>query len=385
MEKATVPSFPKSSIIIYCEDKALITIQNLTKTYGAITAVENLSLSLESGHIYGLLGANGAGKSTTLNMLCGCLTPSGGSVKINGYDLESDGKKAKSYIGYLPEIPPLYGDMTPREFLEFVASVRIGKGNHISHIDEIMEKTQIFDVADRLIKNLSKGYRQRVGIAQALIGDPEIIVLDEPTVGLDPRQRVEIRALISSLGKDHTVILSSHILSEVSDVCDRIIIIENGKLIACDSPENLEKTFLGPDILKISVKGDKKAVLDVVKTISLPEKAVFEEISPVGTVIFSVKCPKDISLEEEIFFAFAKARLAITSLERLRPSLEDLFLKATEQKSALYPEADKKDDSKKSPLLTMSQFLKSQTKSEKEDKNESDDDDDSYRPLFGRK
>lgn len=232
----------------------MIEVKNLTKEYDGKPAVTNLSFIIEKGNIYGFLGPNGAGKSTTMNIMTGCLSATEGQVTINGFDIVKSPIKAKRFIGYLPEIPPLYPDMTPRAYLRFVARMKGVKGGDINaQVESAMEKTGITDVQRRQIKFLSKGYRQRVGIAQAILGNPEVIILDEPTVGLDPRQIIEIRELISSLGEDHTVILSSHILGEIEAVCDIIIIINNGRLMAMDCKEallassgkkNLEEVFI---------------------------------------------------------------------------------------------------------------------------------------------
>ena len=234
----------------------MIEVKHLCKRYGEHVAVDDLSFTIENGHVYGFLGPNGAGKSTTMNILTGCLAATSGTVSIDGFDIFEDAAEAKSRIGYLPEIPPLYQDMTVREYLTFVAKAKgVGRKTQTrasraevkaalhTQLAAAMAVTQIEDVADRLIKNLSKGYKQRVGIAQALLGGPEIIILDEPTVGLDPKQIIEIRDLIRALGKEHTVILSSHILSEVRSICDRLLIIAGGKLVADDTPEHLEQRY----------------------------------------------------------------------------------------------------------------------------------------------
>ena len=222
----------------------MIEVKNLCKDYGARRAISSLSFTIESGHVYGFLGPNGAGKSTTMNILTGCLAATSGQVSIDGFDIFEDAKEAKSRIGYLPEQPPLYQDMTVNEYLKFVAAAKgVAKEKRSEHLTAITALTQLEEVSDRLIKHLSKGYMQRVGVAQALVGDPEIIILDEPTVGLDPRQIIEIRQLIKELGKEHTVILSSHILSEVRSVCDRLLVIAKGKLVADDTPEALEEKY----------------------------------------------------------------------------------------------------------------------------------------------
>ena len=231
----------------------MIEVKNLTKRYGEHTAIEDLSFTIEKGQIYGFLGPNGAGKSTTMNIMTGCLAATDGEVKVGGYDIFEEPMQAKRLIGYLPEQPPLYMDRTPREYLTFVARAKgISRGAMQDEIEHAMAVTQIQDVADRLIKNLSKGYKQRVGIAQAILGSPEVIILDEPTVGLDPRQIMEIRDLIQELGREHTVILSSHILSEVQAVCQTILIISKVRLVACDTPENLEQLFAGTTTVRFT-------------------------------------------------------------------------------------------------------------------------------------
>ena len=228
----------------------MIEVSHLTKRYGSHLALDDLSFTIPEGQIYGLLGPNGAGKSTTMNILTGCLAATSGRVRIDGVDIFEDPMAAKKHLGYLPELPPLYMDRTPEEYLRFVARAK-GIGEVRGELERVMALTQITDVKDRLIRNLSKGYRQRVGIAQAILGDPDIIILDEPTVGLDPRQITEIRELIQKLGENKTVILSSHILSEVQAVCDSILILSRGKLVACDTPDNLERLLTGGTALEL--------------------------------------------------------------------------------------------------------------------------------------
>ena len=236
----------------------MIEVNNLVKRYGDHTAVDHLSFKIEKGKIYGFLGPNGAGKSTTMNMITGYIASTEGTVTIDGHDILDEPEQAKKCIGYLPEMPPLYFDMTVGEYMNFVADLKkIPKDQKKSMVEEVMEMVKITDMKNRLIKNLSKGYRQRVGLAQAILGYPEVIILDEPTVGLDPKQIIEIRDLIKSLKKKHTVILSSHILSEVSAVCDYVLIISHGKLVASDTPENLGKLAEGSNTLNLLVKGDK--------------------------------------------------------------------------------------------------------------------------------
>ena len=236
----------------------MIEVNNLVKRYGNHTAVDHLSFKIEKGKIYGFLGPNGAGKSTTMNMITGYIASTEGTVKIDGHDILEEPEAAKKCIGYLPEQPPVYFDMTVLEYMKFVADLKkIPKDKKANMIEEVMDMVKISDMRNRLIKNLSKGYRQRVGLAEAIMGYPEVIILDEPTVGLDPKQIIEIRTLIKELKKKHTVILSSHILSEVSAVCDYVLIISHGKLVASDTPENLGKLAEGSNTLEMLIKGEK--------------------------------------------------------------------------------------------------------------------------------
>lgn len=238
----------------------VIEVSGLTKRYGKNTAVNHLSFRVKKGQIYGFLGPNGAGKTTTMNMLTGYLAPTEGQIRIDGHDISEEPVEARRRIGYLPEIPPLYLDMTPLEYLRFAAELKgVAKEKRESEVERVMEKTQIQDMQERLIRHLSKGYRQRVGLAQALLGDPEVLILDEPMVGLDPKQIIEIRELIRSLGKKHTVILSSHILSEITSICDHVMIISHGKLAASDTPENLSHYMKNSDVCELKLRGSREA------------------------------------------------------------------------------------------------------------------------------
>lgn len=320
----------------------MIEVSNLTKKYGDHIAVDHLSFRVEKGQIYGFLGPNGAGKSTTMNIITGYLAATEGTVTIDGKDVQKDPEEAKRAIGYLPELPPLYVDMTVREYLEFVAELKkVPKKERKQQIDEVMEMTQITDMQQRLIRNLSKGYRQRVGLAQAILGYPEVIILDEPTVGLDPKQIIEIRDLIRKLGENHTVILSSHILSEVSAVCDHIMIIAHGKLVASDSPENLQKLMSGSMELDLEVKGSIAAV-----------KSALQEISQIDRIEENTEAPKDIAklkviskenadIREQVFYALADAKLPILEMTHAEKSLEDIFLELTEDVAPSQPEKKK--------------------------------------------
>lgn len=308
----------------------MIKVRNLTKLYGNKTAIDSISFDIERGKIYGFLGQNGAGKSTTMNIITGCLAATDGSVTIDGKDIFKSPIEAKRHIGYLPEIPPLYLDMTPFEYLTFVAKAK-GVDSELAYrqVKEAMELTQISDVSDRLIKTLSKGYKQRVGIAQALLGDPDIIILDEPTVGLDPRQITEIRALIRRLGEEKTVIISSHILAEISEVCNHVIVISHGKIVADDSIENLESSMNTLGKLDITVKCDYDTAAEIFNGIDAIDE-YSEDFTIDGYSRFTLHFAPECDPSEEIFFAFADKRIAITDMSHERLTLEDIFLKLTE-------------------------------------------------------
>lgn len=320
----------------------MIEVTNLTKKYGDHIAVDHLSFRVEKGQIYGFLGPNGAGKSTTMNIITGYLAATEGTVTIDGKDIQKDPEEAKRSIGYLPELPPLYVDMTVREYLEFVAELKkVPKKERKQQIDEVMEMTQITDMQQRLIKNLSKGYRQRVGLAQAILGYPEVIILDEPTVGLDPKQIIEIRDLIRKLGENHTVILSSHILSEVSAVCDHIMIIAHGKLVAGDSPENLQKLMSGSMELNLEVKGSAAAVKSALQEISQIDRIEENTEASKNVAKLKVISKENADIREQVFYALADAKLPILEMTHAEKSLEDIFLELTEDVAPSQPEKKK--------------------------------------------
>lgn len=310
----------------------MIEVKNLTKKYGDHIAVNDLSFNIEKGKIYGFLGPNGAGKSTTMNMITGYIAATSGQIIVNGYDISEEPEEAKKCIGYLPEMPPLYMDMTPKEYLEFAAELKgIPKDLRAKMIIDAVEQTKIRDVAHRLIKNLSKGYKQRVGLAQAILGYPEIIILDEPTVGLDPKQIIEIRDLIKDLGKKHTVILSSHIMQEISAVCDEVMIIAHGQLVASDTPDNLGQHITGTNTLELIVKAPDykvKALLNKINNISKFQVSEDEEES--GCTKALISSTMEIDIRENVFFAFANAKLPIISMTPSNITLEDVFLRITE-------------------------------------------------------
>ena len=310
----------------------MIEVKHLTKRYGSHTAVSDLSFTIESGQIYGFLGHNGAGKSTTMNIMTGCLAATSGEVKIDGFDIFEDAAQAKKRIGYLPEQPPLYLDRTPREYLRFAARAKgIPEKEVPEEIDRVMGLTGTREVADRLMKNLSKGYKQRVGIAQAVLGNPEIIILDEPTVGLDPRQILEIRELIRDLGRDHTVILSSHILSEVQQVCGTILILSKGHLVACDTPENLERLFAGKSTVELTVEAAEEDLPGILAPVShIVSRSVTKQEDGTCAVSLELDVPAGKAELREIFFAFSSAGKAILQMNASRASLEDIFLELTD-------------------------------------------------------
>lgn len=308
----------------------MIEVKDLVKRYGDHLAVNGLSFTVEKGQIYGFLGPNGAGKSTTMNIITGYIASTGGSVSINGHDILEEPEEAKKCIGYLPEQPPLYFDMTVWEYLRFVADLKkIPKGSRLEMMSEVMEMTKITDMKNRLIKNLSKGYRQRVGLAQAIMGYPEVIILDEPTVGLDPKQIIEIRELIKGLSKKHTVILSSHILSEVSAVCDYVMIIAHGQLVASDTPENLSKLMQGNETLNLRVKGTKEQAEAVLNMTPDLEEWSFCDSDEEDTIDIEVKAKEDADVRESIFYAMAEAKCPILMMRATKVSLEDVFLELT--------------------------------------------------------
>lgn len=307
----------------------MIEIQNLTKKYGQISAVNNINFTVNKGEILGFLGPNGAGKSTTMNIIAGFIPSTSGTVKVCGFDIMEEPKEVKKRIGYLPEILPLYMDMTVSEFLNFCSDLKdVDRKKRKSQLSDIMELVKITHVRDRLVKNLSKGYKQRVGLAQSLVGSPEVLILDEPTVGLDPKQIIEIRNLIKALGKEHTIILSSHILPEVSAVCERVVIIDKGQIAAIDTPDNLSKGMRSATKFTVKIAGQKGAVQNVLKGIygiTYVEAGVSRDE---GTD-FIVETMKDVDVRKPMFFELAKNGYPILELRSLDLSLEDIFLQIT--------------------------------------------------------
>ena len=314
----------------------MIQVSHLTKYYGDFLAVDDLSFEIQDGHVYGFLGPNGAGKSTTMNIMTGCLSPTEGTVKIGGFDILEQPEAAKRLIGYLPEQPPLYLNETPQEYLTFVGEAKGLRRKQLQkEIDSAVHLAGIDDVRDQLIGTLSKGYRQRVGIAQALLGAPHVIILDEPTVGLDPIQIIEIRDLIKELGKTHTVILSSHILSEVQAVCEQVLIISKGKLVAFDTPENLEKLLLASGAVTFQVESGKKAAEEVLAAICGLSGWEIEEAAGICSITASLSEGEDAkAVCGRLTMAFAAKGLPVFEMHAKKANLEDVFLELTESVKA---------------------------------------------------
>ena len=370
----------------------MIEVKNLVKRYGDNTAVRGVSFTVEKGRIYGFLGPNGAGKSTTMNIITGCLAATEGEVTIGGYDIYEDPVEAKAMIGYLPEQPPLYMDMTPCEYLEFVGRAKGLRGDKLyKAVDSAISKTGLTAYADRLIKNLSKGYKQRVGIAQAIIGDPEVIILDEPTVGLDPRQIIEIRELIRELGDNHTVILSSHILTEISAVCDYVIIIAKGRIVASDTLENLTKLYEGKNYVDLIARGDMDKIRRLIESIPDAELAEIES-GELGRVHARIARQKEVDIREELFFRFADAKVPILSMEFEEITLEKVFLELTGdhfEPAAAEPDGTEEEipaDAAEEPAETpvpAPEAVPAEEESAKPANSAKNGDDDDYKPLFG--
>lgn len=373
----------------------MIEVKNLVKNYGPVQAVKGVSFTAEKGHIYGFLGPNGAGKSTTMNMITGCLAPTSGDVTVNGFDIYEDAVEAKKFIGYLPEIPPLYTDMTPLEYLEFIGGVRgIKKKQLESAIDEAMEKSGISEVCDRLIRNLSKGYKQRVGIAGAILGNPEVIILDEPTVGLDPIQIVEIRNLILSLKEEHTVILSSHILQEISAVCDYVIMISRGKVVASDTMDNLLEGSGDCAVIKVETDGDEEKIKECLKGIDRIRSISVTSLGSHNAA--TIITDKNVDLGDSVFMALRGAGMNVISMTNNESSLEEVFIRlAGESLDAGAAYAAEKAEHKAAKAAMKNRKKAAVPSSEKgkayydevyEDEDEDSEDadaSDEYKPLFG--
>lgn len=309
----------------------MIEVKNVVKKYGDFTAVENINFNIKEGEIVGLLGPNGAGKSTTMNMLTGFIEPTEGEIIINGYDITKKSQKAKKQIGYMPEGVPLYNDLTVKEFVSYMADLKmISKRDKKENIRKVIEQTNLSDVQNKLIRNLSRGYKQRVSMAGALVGAPKILILDEPTVGLDPKQITEIRTLIKSLGKSHTIILSSHILSEVSQICEKVIIINKGKIIAIASPKELEEKVKNENSVQVTIEEKEKDIEKITKSIKEVKQIKFVKDNEDGTKEYLIISEENTDIRKEIFEKYAKEDITIYELKKQEATLEDAFMKLIE-------------------------------------------------------
>ena len=309
----------------------MIELKNVTKKYGKAVAVDNISFSIEEGEIVGLLGPNGAGKSTTMNIITGFIEQTEGEIIIDGYDTMKKPKKAKKQIGYMPEGVPLYTDLTVKEFVTYMAELKqVNRKQRKEKIEEIIEKTGLKEVEKKLIRNLSRGYKQRVSMAGALVGEPKILILDEPTVGLDPKQITEIRALIKELGKTHTVILSSHILSEVSQICNKVIIINKGKIVAIDTPQKLEEKVNSKNCVYVTIEDPENKVSKIKDKIKEIKSIELSEENEDGTKQYIIEANGDIDLRKIIFTEFAKENITIFEMKKADTTLEEAFMKLIE-------------------------------------------------------
>lgn len=329
----------------------LIQVKNVTKKYGNVTAVDNISFTVKDGEVVGFLGPNGAGKSTTMNMITGFIEPTEGSIEINGYDISKKAKKAKKQLGYMPENVPLYMDLTVKEFVSYMAEIKlVERAKRKEEVETVIKETGLKEVENKLIRNLSRGYKQRVSMAGALVGNPDVLILDEPTVGLDPKQIIEIRNLIKSLGKKHTVILSSHILSEISQICERVIILNKGKIVAIDTPKNLEEKTKEQNILYVTVE-DKEESMPFIKN-KIPDIQEIEMIkdNEDGTKQYKVISSAEKDIRKLLFEKLPKEGITIFELKKAETTLEDAFIKLVDKTSSKQHEASKeKKKEKKQP------------------------------------
>ena len=311
----------------------MIEVNNLTKQYGRHTAVDNISFKIDAGEIVGFLGPNGAGKTTTMNIMTGFIASTSGDVTINGVDIVAEPELAKTNIGYLPDIPPVYGDMRVSEYLNFVADLKGVLNGRKQMLKNVMTQVNIEDMSKRLIKNLSRGYRQRVGLAQAMVGDPKVIILDEPTIGLDPKQIIEMREVVKRLGRKHTVILSSHIMQEVNAVCDRVIIINRGKIVATGTPEGLSKNFTsGKMRMLVRIQGKKEQILNALRSTSVISHIESQSSKEPGTEDFLLGSADGEDVRAAIFRCMAKVNLPILLMRPMELTLEEIFLSITDDK-----------------------------------------------------
>ena len=341
----------------------MIEIKNVTKKYPNITAVDHINFEVKDGEVVGFLGPNGAGKSTTMNMITGFIEPTEGQIIVNGYDISKKPRKAKKQIGYMPEGTPLYTELTVREFVSYMADLKSVKSNQRKEmVEKTISETGLKEVENKLIRNLSRGYKQRVSLAGALVGEPEVIILDEPTVGLDPKQITEIRNLIKNLGKKHTVILSSHILSEVSQICERVVIINHGKIVAIDTPENLENKTKEKNTIIVTVEDPKNNMKDLQENVAEIEEIKFLKDNEDGTKQYAISSSNEVDLRKKLFDILLKQEMTIFELKKSEATLEDAFIKLIDKASEQTAEERAKDKKENNEEL-------------KEDKQKNDNDD----------
>ena len=351
----------------------MIEIKNVTKKYPNTTAVDNLSFEVKDGEIVGFLGPNGAGKSTTMNMITGYIEPTEGQIIVGGYDISKKPKKAKKQIGYMPEGTPLYTELTVREFVSYMADLKSVKSKQRKEmISKVIDETGLSNVQNKLIRNLSRGYKQRVSLAGALVGDPDVIILDEPTVGLDPKQITEIRSLIKNLGKNHTVILSSHILSEVSQICERVVIINHGKIVAIDTPENLENKTKEKNTILVTVEDPKENMKNLKKTVKEIEEVKFVKDNEDGTKQYAISSSGEVDLRKKLFEVLPKQEMTIFELKKDESTLEDAFIKLID--TSTMQEAISNDKKpKKQEKVKEKKTKKEEKKSQEAEKKEEND------------
>ena len=319
----------------------MIELKNVTKKYGNFTAVDNISFTIKEGEIIGLLGPNGAGKSTTMNMITGFIEPTEGTISVNGYDIVKKSKNAKKQIGYMPENTPLYMDLTVKEFVSYMAELKlIERKTRKEEVEKVIKETGLEEVKNKLIRNLSRGYKQRVSFAGALIGNPEVLILDEPTVGLDPKQIIEIRNLIKELGKKHTVIISSHILSEISQICERVIIINKGKIVAIDTPEKLEEKTKEKNVLFVTVEDKEEKMLSIKEEIKEIEELTMVKDNDDGTKQYKIVTDEKNDVRKKLFEVLPKKDITIFELKKAETSLEDAFIKLVDKEYSNEVEED---------------------------------------------
>ena len=348
----------------------MIEVKNVTKKYGNFTAVDNISFDVKDGEIVGLLGPNGAGKSTTMNMITGFIEATEGEIIVNGYDISKKPKKAKKQIGYMPEGVPSYHELTAKEFVKYMADLKaVDRKIKKQEVEKVLKETGLEEVQNKLIKNLSRGYKQRVSMAGALVGNPDVLILDEPTVGLDPKQILEIRNLIKELGKNHTVILSSHILSEVSQVCEKVVIINKGKILAVDTPENLEEKTRKQNVLFITVEDKENRIEEIKQELKDIKELTLVKDNEDGTKQYRIVTDENIDLRKDLFDVLPKKEITIFELKKDEASLEDAFMKlitSDEEAKAEEVKEENENDAKKENKKEKSNENKKKSKSKQE-------------------